>query len=272
MRIILRHASLFAALFLLAGCPYISGSKYEDDVKDYDGDGVVAERFGGDDCRDNDPDVKHCDFDKDGHQTVAAGGDDCDDENAQIFPGADERCNGVDDNCDGLIDDDDATLIDAPTWFIDDDRDGYGDPNNTLLGCDAPSNTVEDDRDCDDSSNEIHPGATEFCDDIDRNCDNDLTLGAVDPIDWYTDNDGDGAGSGPSIALACAGPTDSSENNLDCNDDAPMVFPGAIEVWYDGLDSDCDGASDFDADRDGHDRKPEGGDCDDLDLDRNPNA
>ena len=31
------------------------------------------------------------------------------------------------------------------------------------------------------------------------------------------------------------------------------VFPGAAEIWYDGIDEDCNGGSDYDADGDGHD-------------------
>lgn len=58
----------------------------------------------------------------------------------------------------------------------------------------------------------------------------------------------------------------------DCDDDDPDVHPEAEDVWYDGVDSDCDGASDHDADRDGFDAASGSGDqdCDDQDPDRNP--
>ncbi|MDP6448329.1 MAG: MopE-related protein, partial [Pirellulaceae bacterium] len=46
------------------------------------------------------------DWDGDGYLDAACGGDDCDDEDDQIYPGADEVCNGVDDDCDGEIDED----------------------------------------------------------------------------------------------------------------------------------------------------------------------
>ncbi|MEY3209932.1 MAG: hypothetical protein RIT28_413, partial [Pseudomonadota bacterium] len=73
------------------------------------------------------------------------------------------------------------------------------------------------------------------------------------------DGDGDGAD-----ASAWGGP--------DCDDLDPDVFPGAGEGWYDGKDQDCDGASDFDQDRDGVERQPEGRDCDDTDPDVFPGA
>jgi hypothetical protein len=59
----------------------------------------------------------------------------------------------------------------------------------------------------------------------------------------------------------------------DCDDADPAAFPGAPDAWYDGVDSDCDGASDYDQDHDGHDAAAEGGDdCEDTDPARSPSA
>lgn len=58
----------------------------------------------------------------------------------------------------------------------------------------------------------------------------------------------------------------------DCDDTDPSVFPGAPEVWYDGIDGNCDGADDFDQDGDGARRLPEGEDCDDTNPEVVPGA
>ncbi len=59
----------------------------------------------------------------------------------------------------------------------------------------------------------------------------------------------------------------------DCNDADASVNPDATETWYDGVDSDCDGADDYDQDADGHQHADHGGDdCDDTDAGVNPSA
>ena len=52
----------------------------------------------------------------------------------------------------------------------------------------------------------------------------------------------------------------------DCDDNDPNIFSGAPETYYDGIDQNCDGANDYDADEDGWDGFDEEGnsiDCDD---------
>lgn len=68
-----------------------------------------------------------------------------------------------------------------------------------------------------------------------------------------TDDDGDGF----------------SEDDGDCNDANNEVSPTATETWYDGIDADCSGSSDYDQDGDGFERDAE---CDDADASISPSA
>ncbi|MDP2313673.1 MAG: S8 family serine peptidase, partial [Pseudomonadota bacterium] len=53
----------------------------------------------------------------------------------------------------------------------------------------------------------------------------------------------------------------------DCDDANARISPGVAEIWYDGIDGDCDEANDYDADADGYDSDGYGGaDCDDTDA------
>ncbi|MCB9685725.1 MAG: tandem-95 repeat protein [Alphaproteobacteria bacterium] len=57
-------------------------------------------------------------------------------------------------------------------WFADADGDGFGDPEISVRGCDAPPSHVLDDTDCDDTRAGSHPGAKEIQDDgLDQDCD-----------------------------------------------------------------------------------------------------
>lgn len=47
-------------------------------------------------------------------------------------------------------------------FFLDGDKDSYGDPMSLKLACTAPSGYVEDNTDCDDQDSDVHPGQTTF--------------------------------------------------------------------------------------------------------------
>lgn len=85
--------------------------------------------------------------------------------NGQCKLCTDEVCNGEDDDCDGEIDEGVKT-----TFYRDSDGDSYGDPEDFIEGCEAPSGYVDSSDDCDDSNGEVHPGATEICDGQDNDC------------------------------------------------------------------------------------------------------
>ena len=182
----------------------------------------------GKDPDDTAPPVVEGDADGDGFDEEA----DCDDEDPEVFPGADEWCNGIDDDCDGEIDEYDA--IDVAPWYPDGDGDGYGLGHGALAACEAPSGYAALSDDCDDEDATVYPGAEEICGDGVRNdCDGTTTPCLVSgdiharnaDAALYGQADGDNAGH----AVASAG-----DVNADGYDDlligAPYLDDGATDA------------------------------------------
>ncbi len=122
------------------------------------------------------------------------------------------------------------------TYYADNDGDDYGVSANTIRACNQPADYASLDGDCDDTNNQIYPGAPEGCDGIDSNCDGEIATS----ITYYQDADGDGFGN-PNVSLEdCTPPSGYVENNTDCDDTNSSIYPGAPE-GCDGIDSNCDG-------------------------------
>jgi hypothetical protein len=171
-------------------------------------------------------------------------GGDCDGSDAAVHPEAVEVCDRIDNDCDGLVDEDDA--VDAPTWYTDADRDGFGDPASATRACRQPPGSADNGLDCDDGDAAISPAAAEVCNGVDDDCDGTVDEeDAVDAPTWYADRDGDGFGDPLTTTRACRQPPDSAQNGEDCDDDNSAVNPAAEEVCN-GVDDDCDGALDED--------------------------
>lgn len=164
---------------------------------------------------------------------VADAGD-CEDDEAEVNPGAPERCgNDRDDDCDGLTDEADA--VDASAWYPDTDGDGYGGDGGVVYACNAPSGHVGLVGDCDDSDTAIHPGAVESCDGLDNDCDGVVDEeDAIDVLPWHPDADGDGRGD-PDLAAvteACEAPVGYVADATDC-DDSDATYPGSLDFDQD---------------------------------------
>lgn len=131
-----------------------------------------------------------------------------------------------------LVDDTDcddsrAAINPNTVWYEDADHDGYGNPDHSIQSCEMPTGYVLQGTDINDSESSVYPGAPEICDD---NIDNDsdgLTDGQdqVDCNDFDYDDDGYSSLDG------------------DCDDENPVVYPGAREL-ADAIDNDCDGLLD----------------------------
>jgi hypothetical protein len=193
--------------------------------------------LGGDDCNDNDP-LQHpnqewyLDGDHDGHghpdskviqcsrpglhyftisELVTI--NDCFDLIPSMHPGASEVCDGMDNNCNGVVDEG-VQLV----FARDQDGDGAGNLNVTVLACSAPDGYVpfQLPGDCDDD----HPGISV-------------------PQWYYKDNDHDGYGDpNDAITAFCSllAPYGYSSNNFDCNDSDPQVHSPKTFYWDDDHD------------------------------------
>jgi hypothetical protein len=202
---------------------------------------------------------------------TVADSSDCDDGDGAIHPAATELCDGADNDCDGGTDEDDAA--DASTWYADSDGDGWGDSASTVISCSQPSGYAAEGGDCDEGEAAVHPGADELCNSIDDDCDGGTDEEPIDAQRWYTDGDGDGYGDPATGATACTQPSGTVADGDDCDDGDASVHPGAFETWYDGVDQDCSGGSDYDLDGDGYDSDDYGGtDFDDMRASCHPGA
>ncbi len=159
--------------------------------------------------------------------SYVASDEDCNDEDASINPAAIEVCDDldVDEDCNGLADDDDGG-VDASTffdWYLDDDGDGYGDPDTSASTCSQPEGYETNADDCDDTDAEVNPNSV-----------------------WYVDGDSDGYGDSDSSLVQCEQLSGYVADDTDCLDDESSVNPGAsadeATVW----DTNCDGTDDRD--------------------------
>ncbi len=165
------------------------------------------------------------------------GGNDCNDDPAKggagIHPTAAEICDDIDQDCNKQIDE-----------GCDDDKDGWCDGSIDVVG--SPKICTKGKNDCNDEVADIHPNATELCNDIDDNCASATDEGCDDDGDDWCD-----------VGMVLAGSSKACpKGGNDCNDDpkagGAAIHPTAAEIC-DDIDQDCNGAVDegCDDDKDG---------------------
>lgn len=162
------------------------------------------------------------DTDGDGHVSVACDGapdgrggslhgDDCDDRDPNRYPGNTEVSDpSHDEDCD-------LTTFGS----LDRDKDGYLDSNS----CNVQGSQRYCGDDCDDTENEVHPGAPDHCDGRDNDCDGTADRGVQATL--YHDQDQDGFGDPGQPVLACFQDLlpGRAANNYDCDDTDPTINP-----------------------------------------------
>lgn len=162
--------------------------------------------------------VDPANVDNDGDGFTPATGD-CDDTDVDVNPNAIEHCtDNIDNNCNDFVDLQDPVAVDCEMRCIDNDGDSYA-----IEGGDCGP------VDCNDNDTEVNPGSGEICGDgIDNDCDSLIDEGCEETC---PDLDGDGYQD-----AACGG--------TDCNDTDAGINPAASEVCGNGVDENCNGASD----------------------------
>jgi hypothetical protein len=130
-------------------------------------------------------------------------------------------------------------------FFRDVDGDGYGRNDLTLVHCAgaAPPGYAADGDDCDDNRDTVYPGAVEYCNTRDDDCDGEIDEDAL-PLTQYPDADGDLYYGSEEFRtgktfVGCAPTEGWAPDPGDCQPNDPAINPGAEEICN-GWDDNCD--------------------------------
>ena len=119
------------------------------------------------------------------------------------------------------------------TFYRDADGDNYGDPTDSVEACTPPTGYVANNTDCDDSSSNAKPGATEICDGLDNDCNSSVDDNLTAPNNSLQNG-------------VCSGSTRTCSGVGGWVDDYSGIatYEAGSETSCDGLDNDCDGTAD----------------------------
>ena len=199
---------------------------------------------------------------------------------------------------DGLSDPDEIFSYETNPDDADTDDDGLNDSDELATNCDPHDSDTDDDglidglevleygsnphqSDTDEDGISDGDEVLEYQTDPTKPDTDDDGLYDLEEIDIYEtdptnrDTDGDGLSDGDEIFSYNTSPLNPDNDfdgflveDGDCNNLNPYIHPLAIEIWYDGIDQNCDGANDYDQDGDGYIFSEEHSlstDCDELD-------
>jgi len=203
------------------------------DIYFYDGD---SDGYGIEDNR--------CICAKDGFYTAGQKGD-CDDADGDVNPGEVETCDGKDNDCSGGTDEEGAEG--CTVYYRDFDVDGFGLDADSMCLCSPQQPYVAvQGGDCNDLDPTSKPDAVEKCSSKDDDCD-----GQTDEEDaqgcqtFFFDGDQDTYGTSDDSKCLCGQLGKySADVGGDCDDQNVVVHPDAVEQCPNGIDEDCDGATD----------------------------
>ena len=181
-------------------------------------------------------------LDQDGDGVSVSSGD-CNDFDSTISPDLEETWyDGIDSNCDGLDDYDQDQDGFVPEEYIGLPTTGVA-GSGLLPGGDCwDAKELPEENESGLTGTEIYPNAPDDLpyDGVDQDCSGESDY----------DVDGDGYTPNEYANLPTVGADDSLLPGGDCNDDNAAINSEQEEVWYNGVDQDCDGVNDYDQDQD----------------------